>query len=142
MLKKGVLLRDPVSDLFTRIRNGYMAKHATVRHPHSRLAMAVVSVLIRQGYLGDIRVIPPESPRAAQFQTMEIDLKYDNRGQPAIRALRRVSKPSRRVFRRISDLPLASNGLGSWILSTPQGVLHCAEARRKHVGGEILGEVF
>lgn len=142
MLKKGVLLRDPVSDLFTRIRNGYLVKRATVRHPHSRIAAAVVNVLIHQGYLSGMRIIPPESPRAAQFHTMEIDLKYDISGQPAIRSLRRVSKPSRRVYRNISDLPLASNGLGSWILSTPKGVLHCAEARRKHIGGEVLGEVF
>lgn len=142
MSKKGVLLRDPVSDLFARIRNGFMAKKATIKHPYSRLSASVTSTLIRQGYLRGMRIIPPKSPCDAQFNTMEIELKYGDNGKPAIRRLRRVSKPSRRVYRRISDLPLASNGLGSWILSTPQGILHCAEARQKCVGGEVLGEVF
>lgn len=142
MPKKGVLLRDPISDLFTRIRNGYMAKRATILHPHSKLAANVVNTFIRQGYLRGMRVIPPESPRHAQFNSMEIELKYDHLGNPAIRSLRRVSKPSRRVFRKIDELPLASGGLGSWILGTPNGILHCAEARKRRVGGEVLGEVL
>lgn len=87
-------------------------------------------------------MIPPASPRAPQYNKIEIDLKYNTEGDGAIRKIRRVSKPSRRVYRSIHELPLASGGLGSWIMSTPKGVMHCAEAREKRVGGEILGEVL
>lgn len=142
MPKKGVWLRDPVSDLFARIRNGYMAKRATITHPHSKMTANVVNAFIRQGYLKGMRIVPPESPRHAQFNRMEIDLKYDVTGQPAIRSLRRVSKPSRRIYRGIDALPLASGGLGSWILATPAGVLHCTEARKRRLGGEVLGEIL
>lgn len=136
------MLRDPISDLFTRIRNGYLAKRATVTHPYSRHAAGVISTLVRQGYLTDMRILKPKSSRDAQFDTIEFDMKYDIYGKPAIRTIRRVSKPTRRVFRRIDDIPLASNGLGCWIISTSQGVFHCAEAREKRIGGEVLGEVF
>lgn len=141
-MRKAVLLRDPLSDLFTRIRNGYAAKRATITHPYSRHSGDVVSALIRQNYLRSMQIVPPESPRHPQFDTMRITLNYDSLGNPSIRYIRRVSKPSRRVYHKITHIPLASAGLGSWILSTPEGVLHCTEARTKRIGGEVLGEVF
>ena len=136
------MLRDPVSDLFTRIRNGQRAKLARIRHPYSRFTAAIIDAMIRQGYILGKRIIPPESPRHAQFDHIEIDLKYDSEGNGAIRKIRRVSKPSRRIHRSIEELPLASAGLGTWILTTPKGVLHCAEAREFNVGGEVLGEIL
>lgn len=139
---RGVLLADPISDLFTRIRNGQTLRRATVLHPHSRYTAAVVTTLIRLGYVSDMEIIPPSSPREPQFNKMQITLKYDTEGNPAIRKIRRVSKPSRRIYRPISELPLASAGLGSWILTTPNGVLHCAEARQSRVGGEVLAEIL
>lgn len=142
MSKRGVMLRDPVSDLFTRIRNAYMAKRASLTHPYSRQTASIVSTLIDCGYLSKMEVRRPVDPRKAQFDTMHIDLKYDAYGNPAIRKIRRVSKPSRRMFRSIHDIPLSRNGLGCWIMSTPKGIMHCAEARNKQVGGEVLGEVF
>nr|AAP80697.1 ribosome protein S8 [Griffithsia japonica] len=142
MSRRPVLLRDPISDLFTRIRNGYAAKHESIYHPYSRFSLAIVKSLISQNYLRDFRIVPPESPRHPQFDHIEIFLSYDLRGKPAIRALRRVSVPSHRVYRKITQLPLARAGLGTWILSTPNGVMHCTEARQKRLGGEVIGEVF
>lgn len=142
MGRKGVVLADPISDLFTRIRNGQLARRASILHPYSRFSAAVVQVLVAQGYLSGMSVIPPASPRAPQYDKIQIDLKYDSHGNGAIKKIRRVSKPSRRIYRGFQELPLASGGLGSWILSTPEGVVHCAEAREKRVGGEILGELL
>ena len=139
---RGVLLCDPVSDLLTRIRNAQGFRLANVEHPHSRLTASIVSCLIRLGYVQSMEVVPPASPKDPQFNKMRITLKYDTEGTPAIRKIRRVSKPSRRIYRSIAELPLASAGLGSWILTTPKGVLHCAEARRENVGGEILAEIL
>lgn len=137
-----MLLRDPLSDLFTRIRNGQNAHRASILHPQSRFVTAVLQVLIDQGYLTGMRVVPPATPRDPQFNHIEIFLKYDAEGNGAIRKIRRVSKPSNRIFRGIDELPLSANGLGTWILSTPKGVIHCAEARKQRIGGEVLGEVL
>lgn len=142
MGKKGVCLADPLSDLFTRLRNGQNARRVSIRTPYSRLLLSVLTVLLERGYLRGVRVIPPESPKAPQYNTMEVFLKYDPLGKGAIKSIARVSKPSRRVYTPIDKLPRASSGLGCFILSTPKGVLHCAEARRLRVGGELLGEVL
>lgn len=142
MGRKGVLLADPVSDLFTRIRNGQAAKRMSIRHPYSRFALSIVDALVRHSYVESVKIIPPASPKAPQFDHLEISLKYDNTGNGVIRKIKRISKPSRRIYRAIDELPLASGGLGAWILSTPKGVLHCAEARERRVGGEVLGEVL
>lgn len=142
MGRKGVSVSDPISDLFTRLRNGQMARRVTVRAPYSRFAIAVLDVLVSRGYLHNFRVVPPASPIAPQYNQLEIALKYSADGTGAIRMIRRVSKPSRRVYKSIHQLPKASAGLGEWILSTPAGVMHCAEAREKMLGGEVLGELL
>lgn len=139
---RGVLLRDPLSDLFARLRNAQQAKRASLLFPESRFTKQVIQVLIQQGYVQDMCVIPPLSPKHAQFNHVKITLKYDEQGNGVIKKLRRVSKPSRRMYRGIRELPLASGGLGMWVLSTPKGVMHCAEARQRGVGGEVLGEVL
>ena len=142
MGRKGVCVSDPLSDMFTRIRNGQMARRLSIRSPYSRLALSVLDVLVRQGYLRGVQVLYPESPKAPQYNQLEIFLKYDSQGNGAIRSIKRVSKPSRRVYRAINDLPKASGGLGCFLLSTNQGIMHCAEARCRRVGGEVLGEVL
>lgn len=142
MGRKGVCIRDGLSDLFTRLRNGQMAQRASVRAPYSGVALAVLSILVERGYLRGVRVVGPESVRAPQYDMVEVFLKYDPTGRGAINSIKRVSLPSRRVYKRISKLPLPSAGLGCFILSTSRGVLHCADARRLRVGGEVLGEVL
>ena len=128
---------DPLGDLLTRIRNGQRAKLQSVKSPSSRLRANVLTVLEREGY---IRGFETEelSPGIAQIR---IELKYHD-GTPVIREITRVSKPGRRVYAKIKDLPRVYNGLGISILSTPQGVMSDAEARAANVGGEVLCQVF
>ncbi len=142
MGKKGVLVRDGLSDLFTRLRNGQMARRASIRAPYSRLSLSVLSVMTERGYLRGVRVVGPECVRAAQHDQLEIFLKYDPHGKGAINEIRRVSKPSRRIYKRIEKLPVSNAGLGTYLLSTSRGVMHCADARRYRVGGEVLGEIL
>lgn len=141
MGRKGVSISDPVSDLFTRIRNGQMARRASIGLPYSRFALAILSVLVREGYLVGVRKVPPSSPRAPQFDTLQAFLKYDAAGTPAIKTIERVSVPSRRVASSVRRIPVRNGGLATLLLTTPKGVLTCAEARAKNVGGEILGMV-
>ncbi len=130
-------LSDPLGDMLTRIRNGQSARKNAVRSPASKLHTNVLEVLQREGYIrGYTR--RDTGPGKAE---LSIELKYHN-GEPVIRELKRISKPGRRVYAGVKELPNVYNGLGIAILSTPQGVMSDAEARQAHVGGEVLCIVF
>ncbi len=131
------MMTDPLGDLLTRIRNGQMAKKASVTAPASRLRANVLEVLKREGY---IRGYSQAESRPG-VALLTIELKY-HEGAPVIREISRVSKPGRRVYSKIKDLPKVSSGLGISILSTPRGVMSDAEARAANVGGEVLCQVF
>jgi small subunit ribosomal protein S8 len=128
-------LSDPLGDMLTRIRNGQSAHKAAVSTPASKLRVSVLEVLRREGYIRGFR------HEDIGHGELSIELKYHN-GEPVIRELRRVSKPGRRIYSPVKDLPRVYNGLGIAILSTPQGVMSDTEAREAHVGGEILCTVF
>ncbi len=129
-------LNDPLGDLLTRIRNGQRIGRGKIAAPASKLHANVLDVLKREGFIRDFRRYQ-DGPRPM----VEIELKY-HEGSPVIREISRVSKPGRRVYSKISDLPRFYNGLGIQILSTPRGVLSDHEARLQNVGGEILCRVY
>jgi small subunit ribosomal protein S8 len=128
-------LTDPLGDMLTRIRNGQAAQKPAVKSPVSKLRMNVLEVLRREGYIRGYR------HDEQGHGELSIELKYHN-GEPVIREVQRVSKPGRRVYSGVKDLPRVYNGLGIAILSTPRGVMSDTEAREAHVGGEILCTVF
>jgi small subunit ribosomal protein S8 len=130
-------MSDPLGDMLTRIRNGQRARQAVVASPASRMRANVLEVLQREGY---IRGFTREDLRPGVAE-LKIELKYVD-GEPVIREIARVSKPGRRIYSRIADLPRSYNGLGIAILSTPRGVLSDNEARAAKVGGEVLCRVF
>ena len=130
-------MSDPIGDMLTRIRNGQRARQAAVASPASKLRANVLEVLKREGY---IRGFSREQVRPGVSE-LRIELKYVD-GEPVIREIARVSKPGRRIYSRIADLPRSFNGLGISILSTPRGVMSDNEARAAKVGGEVLCRVF
>jgi small subunit ribosomal protein S8 len=130
-------LSDPLGDMLTRIRNGQRSRHTVVVSPASKLRANVLDVLKREGF---IRGFSAEELRPGVAQ-LRIELKY-NEGEPVIKEITRVSKPGRRVYSKIKELPRVYAGLGVSILSTPRGVLSDAEARAANVGGEVLCRVF
>ncbi|OFW84024.1 MAG: 30S ribosomal protein S8 [Alphaproteobacteria bacterium GWF2_58_20] len=130
-------LTDPVGDLLTRVRNGQTARISEIESPASRLRAGVLDVLKREGY---IRGYTVEEKRPG-VTVLKIALKY-HEGAPAIKEIRRVSRPGRRVYSKISELPKVYNGLGISILSTPQGIMSDNEARTANTGGEVLCRVF
>jgi len=130
-------MTDPLGDKLTRIRNAQRAHKSIVAAPASRARASVLEVLKREGYIRgftreDVR------PGVAEFK---IELKYVD-GEPVIREISRISKPGRRIYSKVTDLPRIYNGLGIAILSTPRGVMSDNEARAANVGGEILCRVF
>ena len=130
-------MSDPLGDMLTRIRNGQMAKKATVPVPASKLRAHVLDVLQREGY---IRGYSSAEMRKG-VNELNVELKYFD-GEPVIREIARVSKPGRRVYSGIKDLGRIYNGLGISILSTPKGVMSDAEAHDNNVGGEVLCRVY
>ncbi len=130
-------MSDPLGDMLTRIRNGQMAQKGSVVSPASKLRKNVLEVLRREGYIRGYSASDVEGGKAE----LSIELKYHN-GEPVIRELRRVSRPGRRIYAGVKELPEIYNGLGIAILSTPRGVLSDAEARENRVGGEVLCTVF
>ena len=130
-------MNDPLGDMLTRIRNAQMRGKSTVRTPASKLRAWVLDVLKAEGYIRGYEEVTTD----AGHTELEISLKYFE-GAPVIRELARVSKPGRRVYSQIKDVPRVYNGLGISILSTPRGVLSDKEAREANVGGEVLCRVF
>ncbi|MGH6894705.1 MAG: 30S ribosomal protein S8 [Dongiaceae bacterium] len=129
-------LSDPLGDMLTRIRNAQKAGMTSCTTPASRLRANVLEVLKREGY---IRSYSLDEAMPGGFITIE--LKY-HEGTPVIREIHRISKPGRRVYSKIADLPRYYNGLGISILSTPRGVMSENDARSANVGGEVLCRVF
>lgn len=130
-------MSDPLGDMLTRIRNGQQARKAKVPVPASKLRKSVLEVLQREGFIRGYS----EAELRPGISELTVELKYQD-GEPAIREVARISKPGRRVYSKIKDLPRFYNGLGIQIISTPRGVMSDAEARDQNVGGEILCRVF
>ncbi len=129
-------MNDPLGDLLTRIRNAQMRNKGKVTSPNSRLRESVLEVLKSEGYIRGYAVVEKDG-RAE----IEIELKYFD-GEPVIREIERISKPGRRVYTSVKNLPRINNGLGVAIVSTPKGVMADHDARDANVGGEILCTVF
>ena len=130
-------MNDPLGDMLTRIRNAQMRGKSTVRTPASKLRAWVLDVLKDEGYIRGYE----SAQSAAGLPELEISLKYFE-GTPVIREIKRVSKPGRRVYASVKDIPSVRNGLGVSIVSTPKGVMSDAAARTANVGGEVLCRIF
>jgi small subunit ribosomal protein S8 len=129
-------MNDPLGDLLSRIRNAQMRNKSKVISPNSRLRESVLGVLKNEGYIRGYTVVERDGR-----SEIEIELKYFD-GEPVIREIERVSKPGRRVYTSVRNMPRINNGLGVTIVSTPKGVMADHDARDANVGGEILCTVF
>jgi small subunit ribosomal protein S8 len=130
-------LNDPLGDMLTRIRNASMRHKSSVRTPSSKIRKWVLDVLLAEGYIRGYEEVKSERGHPE----LEIALKYFD-GASAIRELKRVSTPGRRVYSGVQDIPQVRQGLGIAIVSTPRGVMSDAQARTDNVGGEVLCTVF
>ncbi len=130
-------MNDPIGDMLTRIRNAQMRGKSTVLTPSSKLRAWVLDVLADEGYIRGYE----KTSSTDGHDAIEISLKYFD-GVPVIKELKRISKPGRRVYLGVKDIPQVRQGLGVSIVSTPQGVMSDANARAKNVGGEVICTVF
>ena len=131
------MMTDPIADLLTRIRNANNARKASVDVPWSRQKEEIARVLVDEGYLEGASVVDA-TPR----NILRIDLRYDGQRRPVIIGMRRVSRPSLRVYVGVKDIPAVRRGLGVNVLSTPKGILVDRNARRENVGGEVICTIW
>ena len=131
-------MSDPIADMLTRIRNANTAKHDTVDVPASKMKLAIADILLKEGYIAKYDVLEDGA-----FKTIRITLKYGaDKNKKIITGLKRISKPGLRIYAGSQEIPRVLGGLGIAILSTNQGVITDKEARKLHVGGEVLAFVW
>jgi small subunit ribosomal protein S8 len=137
-------MTDPISDMLTRLRNAVSAKHARVDMPASKLKAEIARILQDEGYIQGFRIVeePAEREGKQPRQLIRVFLKYGPRGEKVITGLERISRPGRRVYLGVQDVPNVLGGLGTSILTTSRGVMTGRAARRAGVGGEVLCNVW
>ena len=129
-------MSDVIADMLTRIRNASNAKHETVDIPASNMKKSIADILVKEGYIKGYNIVED-----GKQGIIRVTLKYNGKDK-AIKGLRRVSKPGLRIYASCEDMPRVMNGLGVAIVSTSKGVMTDKEARKNHIGGEVLAFVW
>lgn len=129
-------MTDPIADMIIRVKNAFMANRAEVSIPHSKVKEAIAKILEAEGYVESFEVEPTKPQK-----TINVKLKYVGK-IPAITEVRRMSKPGRRVYSTVKDIPKSLGGYGVTIVSTSKGVVTDADARKMNVGGEVLCQIW
>ncbi|MCS7183358.1 MAG: 30S ribosomal protein S8 [Thermoanaerobaculum sp.] len=130
-------MTDPIADFLTRIRNAVMAGKDRVDVPASRLKLELTKILKEEGFIRTFKVLE-EGPQG----TIRLYLRYSPEGEPAIHGIERISRPGRRVYMGVDELPLVRRGIGVAVVSTSKGLMTDARARELRVGGEVMCKVW
>ena len=123
---------DPIADMLTRIRNGHMALHRKVQVPLSKAKASIIEILAEEGFVKSYSI---------EDKNIVVELKYVD-SRPVVKGMKKISKPGRKVYVPVTDIPAVRNGLGICILSTSRGVLEGREAQKQNVGGELICEIW
>ncbi len=130
------MITDPISDMLTRIRNASAVKKTEVVLPYSNIKYSIAKILEREGFVAGVH-----KNENGRFAELRIELKYNN-GTSAISNLKRISTPGRRIYAKHNELPRVLSEMGIAIISTPNGLMSNKEARKRHLGGEVICEVY
>lgn len=131
------MMTDPIADMLTRIRNAIQIERPSVDIPASKTKVRIAEAIRREGYIWDFEIVEQQPQNV-----LRINLKYGPNGEQVIQRIDRTSKPGRRVFFGVAEIPDIRQGLGVCILSTSKGILSNREARKEHVGGEVICTIW
>lgn len=131
------VINDPIADMLTRIRNAIMARHSSVVVPGSRLTVALAKIFRDEGFISEYEVLKGNTQK-----TVKINLKYEEKKQPVIYGLKRVSKPGLRIYIKRENIRRVRGGLGIAVISTSKGIMTGKEAFKRNLGGELLCYVW
>ncbi len=126
-------MTDPIADMLTRIRNANQNRAKSVEMPSSKMKLEIAKILKEEGYVEEFK---------NSDNTLTLTLKYGQNKERVITGLKRISKPGLRVYAKVEEIPTVLNGLGIAIMSTPNGVMTGAKARKEQVGGEVIAYVW
>ncbi len=129
-------MTDPIADMLTRIRNAVLVNKPEVLIPASKIKLSIAKILERENYIGRVAEL-----KVGNFNYIKIELKYSEQG-PAIRHIRKISKPGQRIYVSGSEIPRVLNNFGTAIISTSKGLLTSQEAKQGNVGGELMFEIW
>jgi len=131
------MITDPIADMFTLIRNGFRAEKRAVTIPASKIKKDITKLLFDNGFIAKYAFVE-EGPQGE----IKILLKYNEDRKSAVQDIQRISKPSRRVYSTVEELPRVLNGMGICIVSTSKGIMTDHECRKGNIGGELIGKVW
>lgn len=131
------MVTDPIADMFTLIRNGFRAHKRAVTIPASKIKKDITKLLFDNGFIAKYAFVEDSAQGS-----IKILLKYDDNRESAIQDIQRVSKPSRRIYKSVEELPRVRNGLGMFIVSTNKGLMTDHDCRKNNVSGELIGKVW
>ncbi|MCX6737207.1 MAG: 30S ribosomal protein S8 [Candidatus Parcubacteria bacterium] len=129
-------ITDPISDMLTRLRNAIAVKHTNTKLPYSKLKLAILEILAKEGMVGEVSKVGRGTTKS-----LEVTLKYDD-GQSVIHEVERISKPSNRIYLKATDIYSPKNRYGFYIISTSKGLMTSKDARKNHLGGEVLLSIW
>lgn len=137
-------MTDPIADMLTRIRNASLIGKKEVLVPMSKLKHSIAKILVETHWLDKVEVVdkPGIKNRGQVFNELKLTLRYKDNGRPVITSIKRISKPSLRVYVNSKELPRVLNNMGIAIISTSQGIMTNKEAGKKHLGGEVICEIY
>ncbi len=134
---------DPIADMFTRIRNASAVKKSDIVLPMSKLKYEVAKILQQEGWIKKAMVVPGGlEGKHNNFDELSLQLKYRKNGKPQITSIKRTSKPGLKIYVSKTEIPTVLNHFGTAIISTSSGVMTGKDAKKKQIGGEVIGEIF
>lgn len=134
---------DPIADMFTRIRNASAVKKSEIVLPLSKLKYEIAKILETEGWVKKAAIVAGGlNGRRNNFDELQINLKYHKNGQPQISAIKRVSRPGLKIYVSKDEIPTVLNNFGIAIISTSRGLMTNKRAKKEHIGGEVIGEIF
>ncbi len=128
---------DPISDMFSSIKNAQAVHHQTVDVPFSNLKLEIIQILVKENFISEFKKL-----KRNKFRVLRVYLKYNKDGSGAISSLKRISKSSRRVYRKVNEIKKIRGGYGMGIISTSKGLMTLKKAREQKLGGEIICEIW
>lgn len=127
---------DPISDMLTRVRNALAARKAELVLPYSKFKHNLANVLLAEGFISGVNELP------GRIKMLQLNLRYDDKGNPIITGMKRVSKPGQRIYMPVDAIPRTNGGFGVTVVSTSKGVITDKQARKDKVGGEVICQVW
>lgn len=127
---------DPISDMLTRIRNATAAKKSDLVLPYSKFKANLANMLLKEGFVASVQEV------SGKIKQLQIGLKYSLEGDPVISGVKRVSKPGQRIYLSVEKLPRTNSGFGVTVVSTSKGLMSDKQARKAHLGGEVICQIW